>query len=200
MLQVQNLTLWRGTTCLFERLSFRIPVGSALVLRGPNGAGKTTLLRVLCGLTRPQDGEILWEGQEGVSRLRGLVAYGGHQPALNADLTVTQNLVFYARLAEGTGNWGNLVATLGLGRCSDLEVRHLSAGQKRRAGLARVLMSGMPLWLLDEPFTNLDTDGRRLVEQRIDAHLATGGIAVVAAHDAIHLAGARVETLTLGQG
>lgn len=198
MLEARNLTLWRGDACLFESLSLRVSPGGALILRGPNGAGKTTLLRVLCGLTRPEEGDVFWEGKAGVARLRGLVAYGGHLPALNADLTVTQNLDFYGRLPGASRDWRNLVAVLGLDRCRDLEVRHLSAGQKRRAGLARVLMSGAPAWLLDEPFTNLDAGGRRLVEDRIGAHLGSGGIAVVAAHDDIRLPGNAVETLMLG--
>ena len=198
MLEARNLTLWRGDTCLFENLSLQVHRASALVLRGANGAGKTTLLRVLCGLTRPEAGEILWRGETAAGRLRGAVAYGGHLAALNADLTVMQNLGFYGRLPGVRRDWRDLLSVLALDRCRDLEVRHLSAGQKRRAGLARVLMSGAPLWLLDEPFTNLDAEGRRLVDDRITAHLAGGGIAVVAAHDDMRLPGATVDTLRLG--
>ncbi len=194
MLQAVSLTLWRGSTCLFERLSFRVPAGNALVIRGPNGAGKTTLLRVLCGLTRPEEGEVLWRG---APSCRGLVAYGGHQPALKTDLTVRQNLQFYARLSTTTAGLPEILDLLGLSRCADLEVRHLSAGQKRRAGLARILLSGLPAWLLDEPFTNMDPAGRRLVEERIENHVSAGGLAVIVAHDDLQLHGIRTETLNM---
>ena len=198
MLEAQELTLWRGHTRLFERLTFRVSKGTALILRGPNGAGKTTLLRVLCGLTRPEEGEVSWNGKSCPSALRGLVAYGGHQPALNLDLTVRQNLMFYARLSRGEAAMQGLIGAFGLDRRADLEVRHLSAGQKRRAGIARVLMSGAPVWLLDEPFTNLDAAGRQLVEERIGAHLNSGGLAVIAAHDNMLVADGRSATLVMG--
>lgn len=198
MLQASSLTLWRGDTCLFYDLSLSVDTGTVLVVRGPNGAGKTTLLRVLCGLTRPEQGEVLWNGQPAASAVRGLVAYSGHLPALKSDLTVRQNLEFYARLAP-PGNWSEVFAALDLNRYADLEVRHLSAGQKRRAGLARVLISAAPLWLLDEPFTNMDMEGRRLVEDRICQHVARGGMAIVVAHDRLELRNVRIKTLTLGE-
>jgi len=198
MLEASNLTLWRGHTLLFEQLSFRVQAGAALFLRGPNGVGKTSLLRVLCGLTRPEEGEISWHGQRQQDGLRGLVAYSGHQPGLNVDLTVRRNLTFYARLSRSKEDWQSLLGALGLDRRADLEVRNLSAGQKRRAGMARVLMSGAPVWLLDEPFTNLDTAGRRLIEDYIGAHLAAGGLAVVAAHDEMRLPDDRSADLMLG--
>ena len=198
MLEASNLTLWRGHSLLFEHLSFSVQAGAALFLRGPNGVGKTSLLRVLCGLTRPEEGEISWQGQRQQDALRGLVAYSGHQPGLSVDLTVRQNLTFYAQLSRGKVNWQSLLAALGLERRADLAVRHLSAGQKRRAAMARVLMSGAPVWLLDEPFTNLDATGRRLIADHIGAHLASGGLAVVAAHDDMRLPDPRCANLLLG--
>lgn len=198
MLEVSNLTLWRGHTLLFEQLSFRVQSGAALILRGPNGAGKTSLLRVLCGLTRPEEGNISLNGVRQPEGLRGLVAYSGHQPGLNIDLTVRQNLMFYARLSNRHDDWPSLLAALGLHHRVDLEVRHLSAGQKRRAAMARVLLSGAPVWLLDEPFTNLDSAGRRLIEDHIGAHLASGGMAVVAAHDEIRVPDERSAVLLMG--
>ena len=185
MLEACRLTLWRGHNCLFEQLSFSVSGGNALILRGPNGSGKTTLLRVLCGLTLPEQGEIRWDGEQRSTGLRGMVAYSGHQPGLNADLTVRQNLAFYARISGRGNDWQGLLPALGIEDCADLEVRHLSAGQKRRAAIARVLMSGATVWLLDEPFTNLDSGGRRVVEDHIGAHLSAGGLAVIAAHDDI---------------
>lgn len=197
MLQASNLTLWRGSTCLFERLSFRVDPGTALIVRGPNGAGKTTLLRVLCGLTRAEEGEVLWQGRPAAEELRGRIAYAGHQPGLKADLTVRQNLAFYAGLSDQGADLDGLMRTVRLGHCADLEVRHLSAGQKRRAGLARVFIGDAPLWLLDEPFTNLDPEGRGLIEERIDAHLAADGLAVIVAHGDIALRKDSTVTLEL---
>jgi heme exporter protein A len=197
LLQAIGLTLWRGDACLFEALSFAASAGTALFVRGPNGAGKTTLLRVLCGLTRPEEGEVLWRGKPLGPTNRQLIAYGGHQPALKADLTVRQNLEFYARLGGSREPLPSLLEALGIERCSELEVRYLSAGQKRRAGLARVLMSDAPAWLLDEPFTNMDVAGRQFLEDRIAAHVSMGGLAVVVAHDNVELRGVRSATLSL---
>jgi heme exporter protein A len=200
MLEATDLTVWRGHTRLFEGLTFRVEPGRALVLRGPNGAGKTTLLRVLCGLTRPDRGQVAWDDRVRQEALRGLVAYSGHQPALNADLTVRQNLRFYAELEDARPDWDGLLRPLGLEACDTLEVRHLSAGQKRRTGLARLLLSAAPAWLLDEPMTNLDAAGRRYVGEQIIRHLREGGLAVIAAHDALDLPDAVTGTLVLGEG
>lgn len=198
MLVAQDLSLWRGATCLFDGLSFEVGAGAALLLRGANGTGKTSLLRVLAGLTLPESGSICWQGESRPGGMRGLAAYNGHNSALNADLTVMQNLAFYARLLGWRGDSGTLLESLGLGAFRDLEVRYLSAGQRRRGGLARLLMSDCPVWLLDEPFTNLDAAGRQLVEERIDRHLGSGGLAVIAVHDTMTLASAAVATLRLG--
>jgi len=197
-LDVRDLALWRGATCLFTGLSFGVRPGSALLLRGANGTGKTSLLRVLAGLTRPESGTIAWQAEVRPDAMRTLAAYSGHSSALNADLTIAQNLVFHARLTGWPGNIASLLEAVGLGACADLEVRYLSAGQRRRGGLARLLMSDRPLWLLDEPFTNLDAAGRQLVEERIGAHLASGRLAVIAAHDDMALGGAAVATLRMG--
>jgi heme exporter protein A len=197
MLEASSLSVRRGHNRLFEHLSFRVEAGAALILRGANGAGKTTLLRVLCGLTLPEEGEIRWNGERRPQRLRGLVAYAAHQPGLNMDLTVRQNLAFYAHMSRAGERWQHWLAALDLERCAELEVRRLSAGQRRRAGLTRVLMSGMPLWLLDEPFANLDSAGRQLVEGHLNTHLSSGGLAVIAAHDDMLLSHGRAATLMM---
>jgi heme exporter protein A len=200
MLQATNLTLWRGDTCLFERLSLLIEPGMALVIRGPNGAGKTTLLRVLCGLSRPEEGEILWQGKPASSALRGQVAYSGHHPGLKVDLTVRQNLRFYARLGPVADRCEEVLARLEIERCADLEVRHLSAGQKRRTALARILLSGAPLWLLDEPFSNMDTAGRLFFEKQIERHGRDGGLAAIVVHECLQLHDVATRTLELSGG
>jgi heme exporter protein A len=199
MLEARGLTVWRGDNCLFEGLGFVVAAGTSLVLRGPNGAGKTTLLRVLCGFTRPESGVVLWNGHEREECLRSVASYGGHQPALNLDLSVAKNLEFYARLPGNDPDWESPARLLGLARCRDLEVRHCSAGQRRRAGLVRVLIGRRPAWLLDEPLTNLDREGRDLVLKRLRSHLDDGGLAVLASHEDVDLGDARVATLQLGR-
>ncbi len=202
LLTAHDLTLWRGPFCLFHDLSFELGAGQALVIRGPNGSGKTTLLRVLCGLTRPETGRVEWNGHP-VERNRHEfgteLAYFGHALGLKADLSVTQNLRFADSLTGGrSGDFGDYLAALDLQDCADLEVRYLSAGQKRRTALARVLMSGARLWVLDEPFTNLDAAGRAFVEDRLNAHLHRAGLAAVAAHHELSIRDGEIVAIRLG--
>jgi len=190
-LTATDLTLWRGPNCLFEDLSFKVAAGSLLLLRGPNGSGKTTLLRVLCGLTRPETGHVEWRG-ESIEKNRqaygAALAYFGHTNGLKADLTVMQNLEFAAQLyGQSVAQLPDLLNALNLTVCAELEARYLSAGQKRRAALARVLMSQASLWLLDEPVTNLDADGREYVIDRLASQVAEGGTVVAATHEDIRL-------------
>ncbi len=186
MLSAAGLTLWRGELCLLDSLSFTLDAGQGMVIRGPNGCGKTTLLRVLCGLTRPEEGQVLWRGQpcdEQRAEFGRALAWCGHHTGLKADLTVRQNLEFAARLSGLVGQpWREPLTRLQMDTCVDLPVRYLSAGQQRRAALARVLMSPAPLWILDEPFANLDVAGRSYLENRLNDHLQNGGLAVIAAH------------------
>ena len=171
-------------------------------MRGRNGAGKTSLLRVLAGLTLPESGQVEWAGEPIRScraKYGAEMAWCGHLTGLKPDLTVAQNLDFAGRLAgRSAESWAGLLETLGLASCRNLETRHLSAGQQRRAALARVLNSGARLWLIDEPFTNLDDAGRRLVQERIGQHARDGGIAVIAAHHEFEPAGVPVDQVTLG--
>ncbi len=202
LLKAHDLTLWRGPFCLFHDLSFELAAGQALVIRGPNGSGKTTLLRVLCGLTRPETGRVEWDGLP-VERNRHAfgteLAYFGHALGLKADLSVAQNLRFAESLGgRRRGNLADYLAALDLQDCCDLEVRYLSAGQKRRTALARVLMSGARLWVMDEPFTNLDAAGRAFVEERLNAHLSSSGLAAVAAHHELSIRDGRTVAIRLG--
>lgn len=195
----EGLTLWRGTRCLFEELSFDVSPKTILLVQGPNGSGKTTLLRVLCGLTRPEAGQVSWAGQPIGADYRGQLAYFGHLPGLKADLTVRQNLDFFcSSQGNAAADRNAATAQLGLAHCEDIEVRHLSAGQKRRTALVRLLLSAAKIWILDEPFTNLDQQGRDLVERALNDHAARGGLAIVAAHHALHIEGSRLRRLILG--
>jgi heme exporter protein A len=196
-----GLTLWRGTTRLFESLSFTLVPGAALLIEGPNGAGKTTLLRVIAGLTMPESGSVAWQGlplREQLNAARLRLVFTGHALALKTELSTRENLQFFARLAGLDGRVDEILEATGLGACADLEVRLLSAGQRRRAALARVLLSDADLWLLDEPQTNLDADGRQFLEEAIRSHLRRGGMAAIAAHQPLALGNADVGHLVLG--
>ena len=196
-----GLTLWRGTTRLFEALSFAIAPGAALMIEGPNGAGKTTLLRVVAGLTMPETGSVAWHGRPLREQLQAgqlRLAFAGHALALKTELSTRENLQFFARLAGLQGMVDDTLEAAGLGACADLEVRLLSAGQRRRANLARVLLSGADLWLLDEPQTNLDSDGREFLAESVRGHLSRGGTAAIAAHQPLALGNADVGHLVLG--
>ncbi|MBM4220667.1 MAG: heme ABC exporter ATP-binding protein CcmA [Gammaproteobacteria bacterium] len=203
MLTGTGLTLWRGANCLFDQLSFAAAPGGALLIRGPNGSGKTTLLRVIAGLTQAEEGEVRWNGAAVLGRDesgRNIMAYCGHATALKPDLTTLENLRFFARLSGyPTGELAGLLATTGLTACAGLPARVLSAGQKRRAALARVLMSGAPLWLLDEPQTNLDAAGREFLARMLQEHLANSGTAVIVAHQPIDLGSAPTNVLQMGE-
>lgn len=202
MLKAVDLTLWRGPRCLFGRLSFEVAEGAAVLVRGANGSGKTTLLRVLCGLTRPESGHVEWNHAP-VEKNRGdfgaQLAYIGHQTGLKADLSVSQNLAFFARLNGQHGQpWRAFLEALNLSGCADLEVRYLSAGQKRRVALARMLMSDARLWVMDEPFSNLDASGRNFLTGQIAALLERGGTGVVATHGNLDIDAQSTHTIHLG--
>jgi len=183
----RGLSLWRGDRCLFRDLGFQLKSGQWLHVSGSNGSGKTTLLRVLCGLSQAESGDILWNGQK-VDKARfdyhRAMMYMGHREGLKGDLTPEENLRFDYQLRDrdAAGRIELAIERLGLQRCRKLPTRYLSAGQRRRAALARVVVSNVPLWILDEPFANLDVKGRELVEDVVSEHVGNGGMAIVAAH------------------
>jgi heme exporter protein A len=185
VLQGRELAVWRGEHCLFEQLHFDLDSGQLALLVGPNGSGKTTLLRVLAGLALPTTGAVTWNGKaigELGTEERGQVAYRGHLEALKRELTVRENLAFHASLWGTIPDFDDVIGELRLGRVADTRVRYLSAGQRRRAALALLQSSNAKLWLLDEPTTNLDSEGRSLLVEWTHRHLASGGLAVIATH------------------
>jgi heme exporter protein A len=192
-LSVEKVHVWRGDRHVLDSVSFALGPRQLLHVSGPNGAGKTTLLRVACGLLRPEHGEVSWLGRS-ISSVRAeyqaILAYASHEPALKGDLTALENLHFAVGLKRRTSA-ADLHAAMertGVGACADLPARVLSAGQRRRVAMARVLAMGASLWLLDEPFTNLDTAGTELMSSLLQAHVAGGGMALVVAHHELALA------------
>jgi len=189
---------------LFSGVSFALEPGTLLHVRGCNGSGKTTLLRALCGLLVPEAGEIRWQGQD--SRRLGEdyredLLYCGHLNGIKGDLTGIENLRVAAILDGNPVDEGRLWSALeqmGLAGYEDLPAVALSQGQKRRVALARLLVSEAPLWILDEPFTALDTDAVDLLLRLIAGHVSDGGILVLTTHQEVPLTAGRVQQLHLG--
>ncbi|MAM61755.1 heme ABC exporter ATP-binding protein CcmA [Maritimibacter sp. UBA3975] len=172
-LVVRDLTVARGGVPVLAGLGFTLGAGEVVVLRGPNGSGKTTLLRTLAGLQPPLAGE--------VSLPPETIAYGAHADGLKAQLSVAENLAFWASV-YGTGEIEAALGDMNLSGLRDRPAANLSAGQKRRLGLARLLVTGRPIWLLDEPTVSLDTASVALFAARVRAHVAGGGAALIATH------------------
>jgi heme exporter protein A len=191
ILEARDVDVWRGERCLVRGLSFALHAGQMALVVGPNGAGKTTLLRLLAGLAPCIAGRISWNSvalEQIPPEGRSEIAYRGHLDALKKELTVEENLAFCAALRRRAPGFDNLLAGLGLAELKDRQVRFLSAGQRRRAGLACMRVAAARLWLLDEPLTNLDAAGRATVGRWLDEHLRGGGLAVVATHEPGELA------------
>jgi heme exporter protein A len=186
-LHVEGLGVARGERLLFDALSFEVHAGEALVLTGPNGAGKTSLLRTLAGLLRPACGAVRWVGEGGeldASEARsGGLHWLGWQDGLKGQRTVQQELRFWARWASDDNALEEALVALGLERLRSLEVRRLSAGQRRRLALARLLAPSRAVWLLDEPLAPLDAEWRGRFGSVVADHLAHGGMVIAAVHD-----------------
>ena len=187
-LAARQLRCTRGARVVFAGLSFSARPGDVVQVRGSNGSGKSSLLRLLCGLLEPARGEVRWQDRRVSARdaaFAGDVAYLGHACGMSGDLTVLENLRFALHLAGRAcpeAACRESLGQLGLAGREDERVRCLSQGQRRRLALARVLLSGRPLWLLDEPCDALDDGATRAFEARLAAHAAVGGVAVVATH------------------
>ncbi len=186
-LSVTGLAVARGGVPVLEGLSFALPSGKALILRGPNGAGKTTLLRTLAGLQLALAGSLSLAPES--------LTYAAHADGIKAVLTVSENLSFWAAV-HGTQEVAAAMAAMNLTALADRRAAHLSAGQKRRLGLARLLVTGRPVWLLDEPTVSLDAASVTLFAGVLRGHLAAGGSAVIATHIDLGLPEAAVLDLT----
>ena len=197
---VDQLEVARGSRVILRGLSFAVASGEALLLTGPNGAGKTTLIRTLAGYLAPAAGLIRLDGGDDEREFAEQCHYVGHLNGTRSSLTVEENLVFWAGyLGADTAVEDRLdeaLDRLNLIDLADIPAGYLSAGQKRRLGLARLLVAERPVWLLDEPTVSLDTASVALMAAIVDEHVARGGIVVAATH--IPLGLARTKELRLG--
>lgn len=195
-LRVNDVAIQRGGIPIVGGVSFSIEGGHGLIVRGPNGAGKSTLLKAILGFLPSARGEIVLDGGMPDAEIAEQAHSLGHLNAVNGALTVRENLVFLAEFLGGdAGTVDAAMDRLNLVELADMPTALLSAGQKRRTGLARLLVAKRDLWLLDEPTTSLDTASSQIVESLIAEHLEAGGIALIATH--IDLAVSPVQVLTL---
>jgi heme exporter protein A len=203
MLEVINLGCIRGDRRLFKDLNFSAKPGELIELRGANGSGKTSLVRILCGLATPAAGEVRWQGKNirslGEEYLRD-VAYLAHQNGVKDELSAIENLRISSAVNGhplGKDQAQHILGRIGLDRQQNLPARSLSAGQRRRLALARLLTTKATVWILDEVLTSLDDAAVKLSTEFIDEHLENGGIAIIATHQELNLSAPRVQRLNL---
>lgn len=205
MLQAIDLTCVRGERVLFRDLTFMVPKSGLLSVTGDNGSGKSTLLRLITGLLSPESGHICWAGQA-ITALKdqyvGQLAYIGHRNALKDDLTPIENLRTTATMLGHAVTFEAARAALedvGLDRHVHLlSTKLLSEGQRRRVALARLWFCGRPLWVLDEPFTALDSCATAALREQLSAHMRGGGLIVMSTHQEIDMAAGTASHLRLG--
>ena len=203
MLAARHVAIWRGERCLCRDLNFELPSGEALQVQGPNGAGKTSLIRVLAGLGRCDDGEVVWQGESlrrNGATYRAALAFVGHNNGVKLGLSPRENLVAAGAMADtaATADLDGTLAQVNLSKDADTACGALSMGQRRRTALARLLLIRVPLWFLDEPLASLDAAGVELLSGMIKTHLAAGGLAVFATHQPLELAPFKVRSVSLG--
>jgi heme exporter protein A len=192
----RDLSVSRGGRRIFEKLSFGLTSGEMVAVTGANGAGKSTLLRLVAGLLRPDDGAIALDPEPEDGRAQA-IHYLGHLDGLKPRLTVRENLLFWQSLWQGAGDIDDALDTVGIGGLDHLHVSSLSAGQKRRVALARLLLHARPVWLLDEPAASLDASGEAMLGRLVERHLAGGGMTMAALHRPLPVA--PTQSIALGR-
>ena len=201
-LGVNNLTCSRNEQVLFSGISFSVQAGQLLMIEGANGSGKTSLLKTLCGFIQPDEGEVLWRGDD----IRGCMDeyliemnYIGHNNGIKHGLTCAENLKIASVLAATVEaeDPGTLLKQYGLGDYINTPAQMLSSGQRRRLALARLAVSRARIWILDEPFTSLDEKGKNFIKAQMLRHLGNGGIIVLTSHEPVHLDKAAPVTIRL---
>jgi heme exporter protein A len=197
-LSAVNLTCQRGGREVFADLSFSVAAGELLAITGRNGAGKSSLLRVVVGLVRVAQGQLTLEGGDPEFSIGEQAHYLGHQDAIKPALSVDENLRFWTGFLGGKGtNTAQAIEAVGLGDLGDLPAAYLSAGQRRRLSIARLLAVRRPIWLLDEPMSTLDATAQDRLTAFIRDHLAGGGLVLAATHGSLGIADMR--ELRLGE-
>ena len=202
MLRAQSLECIRDDRSLFREMSFAVSPGEVVTIEGRNGSGKTSLLRILCGIRLPDAGAVYWQDTE-IGRLGPgyflHVGYVGHADGVKLDLTPRENLEFASALGSRRdgADVDAVLDRVGLYALEDVPTRVLSAGQKRRLALARLLATSAALWVLDEPLSSLDRAGIDLFETLLREHLAAGGLAVMTTHHRLALDGAALQRMEL---
>ncbi len=204
LMEAHGLEMWRDDRLIFSGLNLSISVGQALYVRGPNGSGKTTLLRILCGLVEPTEGTFYLNGQllgRNDVALRSQIGFLGHADGIKLELTARENLQYSSALYPDSSshNIHQALVDMGLEDIADVECRYLSAGQRRRAAIARLQVSGSQLWLLDEPFTALDRQGIQQLNTILKAAIVNGMTLIFTSHQSVEL-DFEVTTLDLPEG
>ena len=201
-IQAVDLSCQKGVRTLFAEVSFSVSSGAAMQITGVNGIGKTSLLRILCGLSLSESGEIHWNGlsiSQNMSDYRGNISYLGHKAGLKPDLSPLENLEALQFLRQATlgVDTEKLLSQLGIGRRQNRPCRYLSAGQRQRVGIARIALSGAPIWILDEPATSLDGEGSDTLLMLIHQHLDRKGLLIYTSHTPLSIAAGKHSTLEL---
>jgi heme exporter protein A len=192
-LVADRLTVMRGIRCIFHAVSLTAGAGEAVILTGANGIGKTTLLRAVAGFVQLSEGDVRLEGSSDGKTLAELCHYVGHLNGVKRNLTVMETLEFFSAFLGGEAASAEEASErLGLDALADIPAGYLSAGQKRRLGLARLLCAPRPLWLLDEPAVSLDVRSQQMLSAIVNEHLAANGIVVAATHTDLGWANMRV--------
>ena len=185
-LTIENLTLFRGDKCLFKNTSFAITQGDLLLVTGPNGSGKTTMLRSIAGLVEPETGTISWNQQSILVNRQTYhedISWISHNHGFKSSLSILENLEFEAHLYNYSFNKiDNILERLSLTVNKNIPFKFLSAGQKRRASLARLALNKSSLWLLDEPTSNLDAHAQDIFKEILNEHISNNGLCVLATH------------------
>ena len=203
ILEAHELTCIRDDRTLFSDLSFGLAAAQVLLIEGRNGSGKTSLLRILCGIRLPDGGKVTWSGEDIFkmgSGYHAYTAYIGHKDGVKLDLTVLENLTFAKNLGSPADiDLEQALEEMNLADFLDVPAYNLSAGQKRRLALARLLVTQSQLWILDEPFTSLDRHGIAVIEGLILRHLERGGMLAVTSHHQVQLPDADIQPINLSQ-
>ncbi len=196
-LEVTNLTMARGSHTLFQDLSARVTPSDVLWVQGDNGIGKTTLLEALAGLSRPDGGDVSWFEGEQLTFASQLVAYQPHKSYAKASLTAKEDLAFWAKIYDTSSLVAQSLDYVGLSTREDVHSQNLSAGQRRRLSLAKLIVSQKPIWIMDEPGAAMDSSGITLIDSLISQHIERGGSAIIASHDTTRKLSAKTRKLTL---